>query len=333
MTLRSRAACRMVAAAAVMVCAGAAHAVCIPQAASIAVTPTSVNTGTYTAPTAPSAVAINIVVTGTYVAIFGGNCIIAVAFNRATIPAFMTQIAGTATLPYEITSASGGGNSLIYTSGIPAAGNRLTATFPALGFLVTTPFILNFTAYARMLPGSGQAGGSYLDSITLDVFNLSSGGGSLMRAQAFSVTGTVSKSCTIGGLSNPAADSVTIPISSAGAVTTTAINRSYGSVSCNYPSNVQLTSLNGGVLNSASAPGGFGRIINYASSATFSGASATLDTSTNPAATGAESGAASSTSGGAPSGTMSVVITPQASAQPLISGSYSDTLRITITPQ
>jgi hypothetical protein len=33
-----------------------------------------------------------------------------------------------------------------------------------------------------------------------------------------------------------------------------------------------------------------------------------------------------------PSGTLSVTITPQTSALPLVKGSYADTLRVTITP-
>ncbi|MEL7047725.1 MAG: hypothetical protein AAFO75_01985, partial [Pseudomonadota bacterium] len=143
----------------------------------------------------------------------------------------------------------------------------------------------------------------------------------------------VSSSCTIGGISTPAAATVTIPTTASGSVSTAAINRSFSSVACSSPATVQITSINGGVRNAASAPSGFRRIIDYSSTATFSGASATLNTATVPGATGAENSGLASTTGSAPSGTLSVVIIPQANVQPLISGTYSDTLRVTITPQ
>ena len=182
-----------------------------------------------------------------------------------------------------------------------------------------------------MQPNSPQVAGSYLDNLIAWVFNLASG--SSVFSRTFTVTGTVNKVCTIGGVARPTANSATIPISAGGAVNTTVINRSYASVACNTPSNLQITSQSGAVKNTGTPPSGFTNLINYSSSATFSGATATLNTSTTPTATGAESGTAVSTTGATPSGTMTVSITPQANALRLLSGSYSDILTITITPQ
>ena len=105
------------------------------------------------------------------------------------------------------------------------------------------------------------------------------------------------------------------------------------SVACNTPSNVQITSQSGAVKNSGTPPSGFTNLINYAASATFSGATATLNTASTSTAIGPESGTAVSTTGATPSGTMTVSITPQANALRLLSGAYSDVMTITITPQ
>ncbi len=107
----------------------------------------------------------------------------------------------------------------------------------------------------------------------------------------------------------------------------------FANVACNSPSTLLLTSLNGGVFNSSTLSG-FDNVINYIASATWNSVTATIDTSTNPAASlgGNESGSPEpvATAG---SGSLSVTITPIVNAQPLVTGAYSDTLRITLTPQ
>jgi hypothetical protein len=96
---------------------------------------------------------------------------------------------------------------------------------------------------------------------------------------------------------------------------------------------LQLTSLNGGVFNSSTLSG-FDNVIDYTASATWNSVTATIDTSTNTAASigGNETGSPESvaTSG---SGSLSVTITPIINGQPLVTGSYADTLRITLMPQ
>jgi hypothetical protein len=246
---------------------------------------------------------------------------------------------GTATLPYTIQTAAGSGSTLLFTGGSVAVGNIMQVTVPSAGSNLTNrAFSSSFNVFVLMQPSIPQAAGGYSDALTAWLFNLVvSGstitGGTSIFSRAFNVTGTVSKVCTIGGVATPAADTATIPVSATGVVNTTAIAKSYTNVACNTPSDLQLTSQSGGVKSTATAPSGFTNIINYSASATFSSATATVNTATTPTAAGPEPGTAVSTTGATPSGTMSLTITPQTSAQPLVAGTYADTLTITITPQ
>jgi hypothetical protein len=245
-------------------------------------------------------------------------------------------LGGGVTMPYTIQSAAGGGNTLIYTGGgNPGAANRLEVSFTAAGMnLNNVPFTVNLPAYFLAQPVAPQQAGSYSDSLTLNVYNVTTAGVAALRlSRAFTATGTVTSACTIGGTYTPAAGTATIAVSAAGAVSTAPINRSFANVLCTGPANVELSSQEGAVKSATAAPSGFVNLIDYSASASFSGASAALDTATIPGATGAESGAAAGTSGATPNGTLSVTITPAANASPLVAGGYADVLRITIEPQ
>jgi hypothetical protein len=152
--------------------------------------------------------------------------------------------------------------------------------------------------------------------------------------QDINISATVNSACTINNAATGTADTAVIPITAAGNVNTASItptNAPYANVACNAPSNLQLTSLNGGVKNATTASG-FTNIINYTASATWHGVTATIDTSTTAGATGSESGTAEPVAT-AFSGSLSVSITPLSNSLPLVQGSYTDTLRITLTPQ
>lgn len=309
-----------------------ARAVCIITAASAS--PLTASTGTYTPPTAPTAQATVLTVQITYLAVLGGTCTLEMSFQRTSLPASMMLTGGgTATLPYALQSSASGGNTLFYTGSLPNQANTLTFSFnaPALG--VPAVRTTTFTIYALAQPGSPQQAGSYQDSITLSFFNVAIDlVVTQVGSQAFLVTGQVAKSCTIGGVTHPSADTATIPVTAGGYAVTTPINKSYPNAICNTPTNVQLTSQNGAVVTSGTASG-LQRLIDYSASATFSGASAFLNTATISGANGPESGTAVSTTGTTPTGTLGVTITPQLNTQPLLAGSYSDTLTITLTPQ
>lgn len=313
-----------------------ANALCSILSASA--TPLSANTGTYTPPMSPAAQPVSITISGSFIAAVGdlaGGCRAAISFNRTALPASMLiSGGGTATLPYTLQSSSSGGNTLLYTGGgNPNNANALQFSFPA-SILSLDNFSVTVTVWAQAQPGAVQQAGSYSDNITINVFTSTAAGllQTKVSSQAFTVTGQVAKSCTIGGVTHPSTDTATIPITASGSVNTSPINRSYPNAICNTPTNVQLTSQNGAVVTSASTSG-LQRFINYSALATFSGASASLDTSSIPAISGPESGVAASTIGATPTGTLGLTITPKVNTQPLIAGSYSDTLTITLTPQ
>ncbi len=154
--------------------------------------------------------------------------------------------------------------------------------------------------------------------------------------QDINISATVARACTINNVATGTPNgSATIPVSAAGAVTTTAITPTgspFANVACNAASNLQLTSQSGGVVNPTAPGPGFSNIINYSATATWNGSTATVNTATAPAAAGPEAGAAVAvpTAG---AGNLTVSITPQANAQPLVTGGYADTLRVTLTPQ
>lgn len=313
-----------------------AQAVCAILSSSVS--PLSISTGTYSPPNAPSPQSLTITVSGTYLAAVGdlaGGCAIAVSFNRSSLPASMALTSGgSASMPYTLQSASSGGNSLLYTgSGLPPQSNSLLLNFPASTLSVAS-FSVSATVWALAQPIDPQQAGSYLDTLTVRVFSSTLAG--ILQGQAssqtFTVTGQVAKSCTIGGLFHPSADTATIPITASGQVVTAVINKSYANAVCNTPSSLQLASQNGGVTTASTATG-LQNFINYSASASFSGASATIDTATNPGTGAQESGSPASTSGSLPSGTLSVSIVPQLNSKSLVAGSYADTLTITITPQ
>lgn len=151
--------------------------------------------------------------------------------------------------------------------------------------------------------------------------------------QDIQITATVSTFCSINNASTGTVDTATITVDSAGAVDTTPVtpdNSPYANVACNAPSDLQLTSINGGLTTGSSATG-FDNFINYQAQATWNSVTATVDTASS-SGTGTVSGTAQPVAT-AFAGSMSVLITPTANAQPLVQGSYSDTLRVTLTPQ
>ena len=315
-----------------------AEARCTINAAGLTVSPATVNTGTFTPPGTPSTVTVTFNVSGTYNSTTATRptCGLAIAFNRGSIPASMTRTTGGATMSYTVLS---GASSLLYTGGAPTTAQTVQTTFNQAGTNLTNqPFTATLSVNFLASPSTPQGAGSYSDSLTLNTFYVRVGGGTAgamtaLTSTPFTVTATVNKACTIGGVATPAADSATIPVSTTGTVTTTAIPKSYATVVCNVLSNVQVSSLSGAVKSAATAPSGFTNLINYSASAIYSGATSTLNTATVATAAGVELGTSATTTSATSSGTLSVTITPQTPTLKLIKGSYSDTLRITITPQ
>ncbi len=153
--------------------------------------------------------------------------------------------------------------------------------------------------------------------------------------QDINISATVTKACTINNVATGTAGTATIPVSLAGVVNTSAITPTgspFANVACNAASFLQLSSVNGGVVNAGAPGSGFTNIIDYTASATWNSVTATLNTSTVATAIGTETGVQQSVAT-ANSGNLVVSITPLTPSLPLITGAYSDTLRVTLTPQ
>jgi hypothetical protein len=152
--------------------------------------------------------------------------------------------------------------------------------------------------------------------------------------QDITISASVPTACTINNVAAGTTDTANIAILANGSVDTTLVTPTaspYANVACNAPSNLQLTSLNGAVEN-ATTVAGFDNTIDYQASATWNSVTANLNTATVGGAAGAEAGAAAAVAT-AFSGSLSVSITPTANTNPLVFGAYSDTLRVTLTPQ
>jgi hypothetical protein len=123
--------------------------------------------------------------------------------------------------------------------------------------------------------------------------------------------------CRIDGQVNPSAINTTIVV-------------------CNSATSVQVTSTQGGVKSTTKASSvgpGFTNIINYRGSAEFGTAKSTVNTGTVKGAIGPETGNTETTVG-ATRGDVTILIRPAQPTSPLVMGDdYSDTLRVTLTPQ
>jgi hypothetical protein len=154
-------------------------------------------------------------------------------------------------------------------------------------------------------------------------------------SQDITITASVDGFCAISGAANTTA---LIPTSTTTGLTTGSPPSPTFNVTCNKGSTVKLTSLNGAstlgnalenaILTSAL---GFRNKIEYSASVTGPGSTAVvLDTNvvSGPGAnvTGAFAVGAASASA------TTVTITPETSTSPLLAGSYSDTLTVTIAP-
>ena len=323
-----------------LVLAGNAYARCTINAAGISITPVTASTGTYTQPTAPTAQAVTFTVSGTYdtnnTGANGGTCRVAISWNRASLPASMARSGGGATLPYTIQSLSGGGNTLLFTGGgTPGAGNRLLVTFGAAGRnLNDQPFSVLMTAYFLAQPGTNQRAGSYSDGPTVRIYNVTGGGtATQLASRAFTVNGTVSSVCTIGGVTNPAADNATIPVSSA--------RRGRYDCDCQILRQRRLQlghQYRRHLAKRRREDHGIARQRLHEHHQLFRQCHLRRrhihpEHGDDRDGDGAEAGTTGTTAGTTNSGTMSVTITPQSAAQTLIGGSYADTLRITVTAQ
>jgi hypothetical protein len=143
-------------------------------------------------------------------------------------------------------------------------------------------------------------------------------------SQNINLTTSVSTSCTTTG-----ATTINSGISiESGNVVDTPFDVPLGTVTCNTASNVTLSSSGGAAQTSTPDADGFQNFIAYSASMA-SPAAVTLDANNTVAPATATSAVPSA---GATTGAVSVTIDPVVNTEPLVSGEYSDTLTVTITP-
>jgi hypothetical protein len=154
------------------------------------------------------------------------------------------------------------------------------------------------------------------------------GANAQVATQDIEIDATVTGFCTVNGVAAGVDDTATINTTASGDVVVAAVtpnNSPYANVACNGPADISLSSANSGLTTAAVAPVGFEDVINYTATADWGGVQATINTATNTDTP--------DSTAGANSGNLDVLITPIANTDPLIVGTYNDTLTVTLTPQ
>ena len=242
----------------------------------------------------------------------GTNCGVVVQ-----ISGLLKSTAGGLTIPYSIaaTAPTTGGTTISYTSTIGGSANATAAT-------VVLPVNI-------VLPAGSYSTGIYTDTTAiLRVFNQNTG--AIIASHAITPTLLyTATACTINGQAS--GGSYTVDFSNGTTITIGTQAVAFGTAACNSPTTITLTSSLGASKTAASATTSHQNHFDYRAAVTLNGGSATLNTSSNPVATGPEmaTGRITAASTNAP---LSVSITSLSPAKPLVAGSYSDTLTVTLSP-
>ena len=286
------------------------------------------NLGTYTPPSGtPGLISVVLNLSLTYTPGAAGNCQLFIGFRRPTLPATLSK-AGGGSIPYALVRNSNG-TTLVFSGTIPTTStHRLTVNNVAP--------TRNFRIDLQMQPDTlaNNLGGYYTDGLTLEVYNRSGAVvGSLVGQAPYTVNGTVATSCSI---SSATGTSQIIAVGATGLTSGMVGSAPQFAVTCNSSSNVTLSSQNGavtrgGALESALATvNGFRNRIEYLATINGGAGNVVLDTSNggaNVSAVGTFAAAAVMNAG------TVVTIQPETSSTPLLAGSYSDVLTVTIAPQ
>lgn len=148
--------------------------------------------------------------------------------------------------------------------------------------------------------------------------------------QTIQLTATVPSFCTINGSETPAAVVQDLTIGADGRVSTSPVNFTFP-VSCNKPASLVVASDNRGLIG-PEASANFANKITYiaATSGAFPGV--LMNTAVN-APNLPDGGSPYASASAAPvDEDLYVTVTPATTSVPLAAGTYSDTLRLTITP-
>ncbi len=171
--------------------------------------------------------------------------------------------------------------------------------------------ILGFVAFAALVAASGSA--MALESATSEV----AVGGTATNVCSVATGGTIGAGFSISNIIS--GDNVDLSKN----FTSTNI----GTVTCNYQAYVGLKSLNWGVTTGATAPSGFAKKVNYTASLSWGGQTASIDTSTSAPTDNKD---VKQISAIASTGAALLSFTAATSADPLVVGTYADTLTVQV---
>ncbi len=252
------------------------------------------------------------------------TCNVGLSFTRATLPATMSN--GSTTLQYSIEST--GGATLLQTTGFvtftsPQAANRIDVTIAPGG-------TANVTVRIRIPAGQSSAtAGNYTDAtVTVGIYEIIFGVPfRIVDERAFTVNASIAGSCTL-----PVPDvstlnftpAITSGIPNPGYVLTS----TFSGVSCTAPSRIRLSGSAMVPTPAIGAVSGFDNSIDYLAIGQFGAASVALNTSVASQATSVATNVVS----GAVSGASITVDVNLLANQPILAGSYSSILTVTIDP-
>jgi hypothetical protein len=154
-----------------------------------------------------------------------------------------------------------------------------------------------------------------------------------VATQSVNLTATVGGYCTIDGSATGSARIATVNVAN-GVVTpgNVTIQGGNGNVICTSNAKIQLTSTSGGLTNSVSALDPFVNKIHYTATASYNGATESINTSTATAGTPTTG---QTTTAGPQTGSplqLTVNVTATPTGKYLANGTFSDTLVVTLSP-
>jgi len=149
-------------------------------------------------------------------------------------------------------------------------------------------------------------------------------------SQDINLTAVVQPACTISDSASPSAIAQNVAVTPQGTVVQSTSNFTFP-ITCNTPARLQISNVSGAMMG-PQASSQYAARIDYIVNTTGLFPPITMNTIVPAAPPPDGSPLYSSVSSEASNGTLSVSITPQPATGPLAAGTYTDTVRLTITP-
>ena len=219
------------------------------------------------------------------------------------------------TMSYGISSAPGGSPVISFTTTVASSASVTQTTTSLPVYLI--------------IPPGNYAVGTYTDASALvQAFDA---GTTLLATRSVGPTLQYTQTvCTIGGSAN--AGTQTLDFSGSTAISTTAQLVTFGTVNCNNTAVMTLSSAQGAAVSSASGSASHQRFFDYIATTTVNGGTVTLDTSSNAGTGSIETATGNISAVSTTNAALSISVTPIGPSKPLVAGSYSDVLTLTISP-